>query len=313
MNLNCITMLNRFCVRGLPRHLFHVKQLNPPSRGISGAIHNKLWQPSVDLEYLKDPRNEEEIAHNINSRKSHGCLKTFNSTLSEYDRATDGAKPVLWEKLISAGLKIPNKSDPRLIAYGDAPHVAELVGQKPSWSFPPREFHDIAKNLDLLRIENLGNLTGHRSYYFLKELAQLEQALIHYAVDSLVKKGFTLYSVPDLLRSSLIQGCGMDTHSERTQVKAYPSNIFSLSCFQPLIKPCQHSTGLPIGAQVLRRHLPVRDGGNGPRLLPLWPDRSSKGVAHQDGSREPVLSSRDLQRSRGAGNLQVIKTLLVGA
>ena len=69
-----------------------------------------------------------------------------------------------------------------------------------------------------LRTENLGNLTGHRSYYFVDALALLEQALVQYTVDRLTREGFLLYSVPDLLRRDLIEGCGMDTRGERAQV-----------------------------------------------------------------------------------------------
>ena len=108
--------------------------------------------------------------------------------------------------------------------------VVEERGIKPRWSFTPQEFHEIAKDLDLLRTENLGNITGSRSYYFIKELVQLEQALIQFTVDTLMKKGFTLYSVPDLLHSKLIESCGMDTQGERTQVRIDNSlNLFSIS------------------------------------------------------------------------------------
>lgn len=72
-----------------------------------------------------------------------------------------------------------------------------------------------------MRSDNQQNLTGPQLYYLIKEIAELEQALIYFTVDALEKKGFTLYSVPDLLHSRLIESCGMDTKSERTQVKDY--------------------------------------------------------------------------------------------
>jgi hypothetical protein len=146
-----------------------------------------------------------------------------------------------------------------LHAYGDTPHVVETPGEKPNWSFKPLEFHSIAKDLDLLRTENLGNLTGPRSYYLIKELAQLEQALIHFTVDALEKKGFILYSVPDLLHSRLIESCGMDTKSERTQVKA----LYCTFKKYHNLNTSFFLQGLQIGAQVLWRHMLVRYGGDG--------------------------------------------------
>lgn len=56
--------------------------------------------------------------------------------------------------------------------------VLEMVNPKPRHTFPPQEFSVLAQRLGVLRTENLGNLTGTRSYYFLGGLADLEQALI---------------------------------------------------------------------------------------------------------------------------------------
>jgi seryl-tRNA synthetase len=184
-------------------------------------LTSQSWEPVPDLDYLSDPKNYEAIESNINSRKGTGSIKVFMELLSKYNSSQQPDKTELKKKILTEALKIPNKSDPRLHLYGDTPNVVETLGVKPDWTFPALEFHTITKELDLLRTDNLGNLTGPRSYYLIKELAELEQALIYFTVDALEKKGFTLYSVPDLLHSRLIESCGMDTKSERTQVKDY--------------------------------------------------------------------------------------------
>lgn len=183
-------------------------------------VSSQSWHPEPDLDYLSDPKNYEAIESNIKARNEKACIKTLRELLSKYNSSDiqEKEKIELKEKILIEALKMPNRSDPRLASYGEAPRVVETPGQKPEWTFEPRQFHEIAKQLDLLRTENLGNITGPRSYFFLKELAQLEQALIYYTVDVLEKKGFTLYSVPDLLNSRLIESCGMDTKSDRTQV-----------------------------------------------------------------------------------------------
>ena len=205
----------------------NARRLNTTSSRVSTF---KAPKPTLDLDYLGNPENAEEIHRNIIARKGVGCIKSFTELYSSHNLASPEEKPALLRKLIAEGLKIPNKSDPRLASYGETPMVVEERGIKPRWSFTPQEFHEIAKDLDLLRTENLGNITGSRSYYFIKELVQLEQALIQFTVDTLMKKGFTLYSVPDLLHSKLIESCGMDTQGERTQVRIDNSlNLFSIS------------------------------------------------------------------------------------
>ena len=46
----------------------------------------------------------------------------------------------------------------------------------------------------------------------------VSQALIHWTVDTLLGRGFSLMSVPDLLHPDIISACGMSVEGERTQV-----------------------------------------------------------------------------------------------
>lgn len=60
------------------------------------------------------------------------------------------------------------------------------------------------------------------------EMAELEQALVNYFVSKLLRNGFELISVPDILPKDLIESCGMSTSGERDQVyllyKTYKSH-----------------------------------------------------------------------------------------
>ena len=54
-------------------------------------------------------------------------------------------------------------------------------------------------------MHNLKNFCGDRTYYLTGALAQLEQALIQWAVRQLENRGFQLISVPDILHKDIIQ------------------------------------------------------------------------------------------------------------
>ncbi|XP_071548107.1 serine--tRNA ligase, mitochondrial [Panulirus ornatus] len=174
----------------------------------------------LDYDYLCDPENAHFIDRLIKSRKNlgdiwkvleiHKQLKSITSASQEYE--------TLQIELEREALKIPNKASPHLWEYGEDPKILEYVNPKPKFNFRPREFSELGQMLDILRTENLGNLTGSRSYYFKGPLAELEQALTRYTVSYLLKKGFTLMSVPDLLYSHIIEGCGMNTRGEHSQV-----------------------------------------------------------------------------------------------
>ena len=208
--------------RILVQHMIHNRRAirQDAQRLNSRRSFSHTRQPELDLEYLTNPLNKAEIQRNIDSRKGIGNISNVVDLFNRYSEASDAPDPQrnkLRDQLIKEALKIPNRCDQKVHSH-ELPRLVELKGAKPEFSFIPLELHEICKPLGLLRTENLGLLTGHRSYYFLDRLAMLEQALIQFTVDQLKQKGFILYSVPDLLDESLIESCGMDTRGERTQV-----------------------------------------------------------------------------------------------
>ncbi|XP_036673224.3 uncharacterized protein SerRS-m [Drosophila suzukii] len=115
--------------------------------------------------------------------------------------------------------QLPNTTHPRLQDYGEEPReLAQYVHRvlPPESSF--KEFSELARALNLYRMDHLGNYTGHKSYYLTGQLATLEQAIIQYALQVVTDHGFKLISVPDILPKEVIESCGMRTEGERTQV-----------------------------------------------------------------------------------------------
>ena len=57
--------------------------------------------------------------------------------------------------------------------------------------------------------------------YLKHELAELEAALVRFAVSRLLSAGFQLVSVPDLLSSAVLEACGVPVHGDRTMVREH--------------------------------------------------------------------------------------------
>jgi len=168
----------------------------------------ELPEISLDKQFYLDPSNIEAIKQNIKARNSDADIECAHRLLAEGRDA----------KEVEAELvKCPNMSHPK---------VADLL--EPHLCFqrdfiPPehkiRSFDEMSRILGgALRMQNLTHLCGERSYYLTGVLANLEQALIHWAVQELTNKGFNLISVPDILHSDIIKRCGMNVDGERTQV-----------------------------------------------------------------------------------------------
>lgn len=136
----------------------------------------------LDYEYLCNPKNSSVIEELIQKRKGVGDIwkvLELNKKLQSQNLTTQEST-ALEAELEKAALMIPNKASPHLSEYGETPKVIEYVNSKPEFSFKPLEIHELGKELDIIRLENLGNLTGPRSYYLRGALADLEQALIRF-------------------------------------------------------------------------------------------------------------------------------------
>lgn len=128
--------------------------------------------------------------------------------------------------------KIPNRTAPGVYEYGEEPRVLSECGVKRTFDFQPLTFNKLAKNLQLVRSEDLGPLSGEKSYMLLGDLAQMEEALIQYSVNKLLDNGFQLISVPDVLPTKVIERCGLIVDGERTLVYSLDSHYgddYSLS------------------------------------------------------------------------------------
>lgn len=116
--------------------------------------------------------------------------------------------------------------------YGNKPVVLKECGQKPEFDFEPQNFTKLVTKLKLLRTESLGPVIGQKGYIFVGDLADLEEALVHYTVGELMKRGFKLVSVPDIIPTKVIERCGLISDNGRTLVyNLHPSygDSYSLS------------------------------------------------------------------------------------
>lgn len=82
------------------------------------------------------------------------------------------------------------------------------VGQVPEFSFDPKDHVELATELDLLDIERGVKTSGSRFYFLKNDGVLLENAILRYAIDFIVKRGFTPMTVPVLVREHAMTGTG---------------------------------------------------------------------------------------------------------
>jgi len=170
----------------------------------------------------------EAISENAKLRKGVGNIQLvheLNNQLKNENLSSD-EKLSLNQKLQDELRRIPNETHPDIIGYGEEPKLVAYYNEKPTYRHKPLDIARICNRLNLLRTDHLGPYTGSRSYFLMSDLAELEQALIKYTTLEILKHGFDIVSVPDILPKEVIQSCGMTTDGERTQVyRILPSNL----------------------------------------------------------------------------------------
>lgn len=173
----------------------------------------------IDLDYLLSPENYSSIKENISNRKGIGdidlVLELYKKVQTESDTAEKAKLQQLFER---AALDIPNKTHPD-VPVGDekAAIQVDLVGKMPA-PISPKTLFQLEQSLGMLRTRNMNTTMGNGTYFLVDQLAMLEHALVRYTIDNVLKSGFKLVSVPDLLQPQVIESCGFKTTGDVTQV-----------------------------------------------------------------------------------------------
>ena len=76
------------------------------------------------------------------------------------------------------------------------------------FDFAARDHIALARDLDLVEFERAATVSGPKFYYLKNEAVILEQALIRYALDIIHRRGFTLYTTPDVAKQDIAASLG---------------------------------------------------------------------------------------------------------
>ncbi len=114
----------------------------------------------------------------------------------------------LEEKVLKIMMTIPNIIDPSVpIGKDDSENVeAERFGDPvvPDFEIP---YHtDIMKRFDGIDLDAAGKVAGNGFYYLMGDMARLHSAVISYARDFMINRGFTYCVPPFMIRSNVVTG-----------------------------------------------------------------------------------------------------------
>ncbi len=82
----------------------------------------------------------------------------------------------------------------------------------------------LGQELDCIDFDTAAEVSGSKFVYLKRAAALLELALVNYAMQKVVSKGFVPMMTPDLVRESVLEKCGFQPRGIETQVEAPEPN-----------------------------------------------------------------------------------------
>lgn len=104
--------------------------------------------------------------------------------------------------------------------------VIKNVGQVPKFDFKPKDHIELGKHLDIIDVERAAKVSGSRFVFVKNELVLLEHALIRYAFDKLISKGFSLIMPPVLVKEAAMYGTGFLPADENQIYKTENDDLY---------------------------------------------------------------------------------------
>ena len=166
------------------------------------------------LQALEDMRAQKNKASKeIRQAKSKGEKDVIILKMRELDGNSDRLTQTLKEsdeEFNRLMLQLPN------LPLDDVPvgkderdnEVLKEVGKKPKFSFKPKDYLEIAENLDIIDVKRAAKVSGTRFGYLKREATLLEFALIRLALETLTKKGFVPVVPPVMIKPEMARGMG---------------------------------------------------------------------------------------------------------
>ncbi len=128
-------------------------------------------------------------------------------------------------------------------------------GKKPKFTFPVKGHIDLGLGLDIIDIERAGKIAGARFFYLKKEAVLLDNAIINFALDEVMKKGYTPIEPPYLMRRKPYEGVVALSDFEDVLYKIENEDLY-------LIATAEHPTAAMYMDEVLKAEdLPLKFAG----------------------------------------------------
>ncbi|CAG8712198.1 11066_t:CDS:2, partial [Dentiscutata erythropus] len=170
------------------------------------SLRNKRNEITKQIRSIKDKEEKNKLVEQ--AREIKEAIQNIESRLGKVE-----------EEMLIEGLKIPNDTHEEVRVGGE--EVTRIIKTVGTPLLATEIDHmTIGKELDLIDFETASIVTGTSWYYLRNAGALLELALIQYAMEKLVNKGYLPIITPDVIRTEFSNACGFQPRDDESSQKS---------------------------------------------------------------------------------------------
>ncbi|MBT4955477.1 MAG: serine--tRNA ligase [Nitrosopumilus sp.] len=131
-------------------------------------------------------------------------------------------------------------------------------GDIPKFDFKIKDHIDISEDLDLVDLERAAKVAGARFYYLKNDLVRLNQALIHFGLDFLAEKGYSLIQPPYMINRKSMEGAVIAEDFEEVIYKIQEEDLY-------MIGTSEHAMAAMHSKEIIEgKDIPIKYAGISP-------------------------------------------------
>jgi len=184
-------------------------------------LYDERNQALHDLEDARKRRNENAAAMKGKvDPAARQALIDEGKALKERIAELEARSAEIEARLDVEGRRIPNMAHPEAPVGKEDKDNTEVkrVGEPTKFDFPPKDHVQLGQDLDIIDFDAATRVSGTKFYYLKNQGVILELALVRYALDILMKKGFTLFTTPDVAKTEILEGIGFNPRGAESNV-----------------------------------------------------------------------------------------------
>ena len=257
-------MLDPKLIKEKPQIILDMLKARNVDFDLDGLVESdqKRREYIIKTDELRKKRNEvaQAISQKKKSGEDAGSILAEMKSVSEQLTKLEAEQENIEKKYSKLALTIPNLIHESVPIGADESANKEIRkwGDVPQFDFKINDHIDVSENLDLVDLERAAKVAGARFYFLKNDLVRLNQSLIHFALDFLSQKEYSLVQPPYMINRESMEGAVIADDFEDVIYKVEDEDLY-------MIGTSEHAMASMHSKEIIEgKDLPLRYAGVSP-------------------------------------------------